>query len=171
MLSVTLAKEGIAVKQAESVTIVGEDVDLLIILTALAGYNSNIYMLKPGRGNTESKLYTPSSTNFGLTIKNNILFLHAFSGGDTTSAFFRQGKLKFVKLLEKNELLQDLVSIFREPFADPEKIAEAGKSLIVELYGTNGCKSLCDARYQCFAQTLNKANFSLASLPPTDAAA
>ena len=92
MLITRLTNEGFTVKQAtedadtlivataieestkpQSVTIVGEDVDLLIILTALSGSNTNIYMLKPGKGNLESKLYTPSSMKFGSVIKDNTL--------------------------------------------------------------------------------------------------
>ena len=47
-------------------------------------------------------------------MKENILFLHAISGCDTTSSFFRQGKLKFVKLLEKDERLQEIVKVFKK---------------------------------------------------------
>ena len=190
MLITKLVKEGFVVKQApedadmlivntainvssenESVTIVGEDVDLLVILTALAGLKTNINILKQGKGNTESKLYSPHCMKFGSTIKDNILFLHAFSGSDTTSAFFRQGKLKFLKVLEKHEELQQAASVFKEPSAEPEKLAEAGKAFILQLYGNNECESLQDLRYQCFAKSLNKSRFDLASLPPTDAAA
>ncbi|XP_054709324.1 kinesin-like protein KIF11-A [Uloborus diversus] len=39
-------------------------------------------------------------------IRENILFLHAFSGCDTTSALFRQGKKKFVKILNCTVLQQ-----------------------------------------------------------------
>ncbi len=190
MLTTRLINEGYTVKQAtedadrlivataieestmaESVTIVGEDVDLLIILTALVGSRTNIYILKPGRGNTESKLYTPTSMKYGSVIKDNILFLHAFSGSDTTSAFFRQGKLKFIRLMEKHEELKDLVAVFKEPSAESAKIAEAGKNFILHLYGHNECESLSDLRYVCYAQSLIKSKFTLASLPPTDAAA
>lgn len=123
--------------KAESVTIVGEDIDLLIILTALGGSKTNVYFLKPGKGNTESKLYTPSCMKFGSVIKDNILFLQAFSKADTTCAFFRQGKLKFISLLEKHEELQDLVAKFQEPFAEPVNIAEVGKAFFLQLFGTN----------------------------------
>ena len=64
---------------------------------------------------------------FGSVIKDNILFLHGFSGADTISAFFRQGKLKFISLLEKHEELQNLVAMFKEPFDEPANIAEEGK--------------------------------------------
>ena len=47
--------------KTQSVTIVEEDVDLLIVLTALDASNTNIYMLQPGKGNIESIVYTQSS--------------------------------------------------------------------------------------------------------------
>lgn len=185
-----LTSEGFTVKQAsedadtlivntaieesfktDSVTIVGEDVDLLVILTALAGSNNNIHFLKQGKGNTENKLYTQSSMKYGSVIKDNILFLHAFSGADTTSAFYKKGKLKFVNLLEKHEELQELAAVFKKPHADPTEIAEAGKAFILQLYGNKECKSLGDLRYQCFVKTLSRSTFTLSSLPPTDAAA
>lgn len=189
-LIIKLTSEGFTVKQANedadtlivntaleessesnSVTIVGEDVDLLVIMTALAESKHNINFLKQGKGKTENKLYTPDSMKYGSVIKSNILFLHAFSGTDTTSAFFKQGKLKFVNLLEKHEELQELVALFKKPHVDPAKIAEAGRSFIFRLYGNRECESLGDLRYQCFAKSLSKSTFTLASLPPTDAAA
>ena len=121
----------------DSVTIVGEDVDLLVILTALAGSKHNIYFLKQGKGKTKNKLYTQASMKYGSDIKDNILFLHPFSGANTTSAFFKQGKLKFVSLLKNHEELQELVAVFKKPHADPTKIVEAEKSFILKLYGGN----------------------------------
>lgn len=40
------------------------------------------------------------------------ILLHTFNICDNTSSFFRQGKIKFVNLLDKNNKLQDIVSIF-----------------------------------------------------------
>lgn len=68
-------------------------------------------------------------------IKNNILFLHAFSGADTISASFKHWKLKFGNLLEKHEELQELVAVLKKPYADPAEIAEAGKSFTLQFYG------------------------------------
>lgn len=121
MLKVKLENGGFKVKQAiedadtlivntaieasfenHPVVIVGEDVDLLVILTALTGSNPNICFLKQGKGNIDNKLYTPTSLKYSSIVRDNILFVHAFSGCDTTSAFFNQAKLKFLKLLEKS---------------------------------------------------------------------
>ena len=126
--------------KTNSVTIVGEDVDLLVILTAaLAESKHNLYLLKQGKGRAENKVYSQASLKCESEIKDNILFLHAFSGADTTSAFFRQGKLKFVSLLKKHVELQDLVAVFQNPHADPEKMVEAGKCFILKLYGSKEC--------------------------------
>jgi hypothetical protein len=48
----------------EQVVIVGEDPDLLILLTAHAPSQSNIYFLKPGKGKAANLLYTTSSFKF-----------------------------------------------------------------------------------------------------------
>ena len=137
----------------------------------MAGLETNISILKQGKGNEENKLYSPKCLTFGPPVRDNILFLHSFSGADTTSAFFRHGKLKFVKLLEKDSYLQNSVSVFKDPSADRTKIAEAGVQFIKKLYGYSITESLGDIRYQCFAKFLNKGSFSLASLPPTETAA
>lgn len=111
-----LLEAGVTVKQAEedadvlivttaiamcstfdAVFIIGEDVDLLILLTALAPAYSNIYLRKPGRGNTAERLYSAHSLKH-KEVAENILFLHAFSGCDATSALFNQGKKSFVRL-------------------------------------------------------------------------
>ena len=59
---------------SNSVTIVGEDVDLLVILTELAESKQNIFFLKQGRGKTETKLYIQASIKYESDIKDHILF-------------------------------------------------------------------------------------------------
>jgi len=98
---------------AECVIMVGEDTDLLVLLTALSPSScTNIYFLKPGKGKLDNLCYSAENFKYSKHVKDNILFLHAFSGRDTTSAFFRKGKIQFVKLLDKTKELQDIVSIF-----------------------------------------------------------
>ncbi|GBM77634.1 hypothetical protein AVEN_34459-1 [Araneus ventricosus] len=67
----------------DSVIVVGEDVDL-ILLTALST-RSNIYILKPGKGQISQQIYSTKSI-IDKTAADHILFLHAFSGYDTTCA-------------------------------------------------------------------------------------
>lgn len=61
--------------------VVGEDVDLLVLLTA--------------RTPTKSEIYSSKSLSAFAKCQNHILFLHAITGCDTTSAFFRRGKTIF----------------------------------------------------------------------------
>ncbi|KYN28694.1 hypothetical protein ALC57_01884 [Trachymyrmex cornetzi] len=86
--------------------IVSEDIDVLVILSALCPHNREVYFLKPGRGKIERSIYLstvalksyPHSKNF-------ILFLHAFSGCNTSSAFYNHGKNTFIQKFETNEEL------------------------------------------------------------------
>lgn len=45
----------------DSVTIIGEDIDLLVLLTALASSHDNIYFQKSGRGNAPCVFYSSNS--------------------------------------------------------------------------------------------------------------
>lgn len=106
-------------------------------------------------------------------ITDNILFLHAFSGCDTTSSLFNQGKLKFLSILQKHQDLHDSIQVFQDSNAEPDAIADAGERFLLALYGAkHGDNISLDAyRYQCFVRSLTKSKFNIASLPPTAAAA
>jgi hypothetical protein len=60
--------------------VVGEDVNLLVILTVRALTTQEILFLKPGKKNVDRKLYSSQSFDQHHLIRNQILFLHAFSG-------------------------------------------------------------------------------------------
>lgn len=159
-----------ASKDYDSIVIVGEDVDLLVILTALASSKHNIYFMKPSKGKIDQRIY--SSTSFQYPdIADHILFLHAFIGCDTTSTFFRQGKIKFIKLFRKNDNLQNITKIFGDPYAHPDFIDIAGQKCILALYRAKSNCFLDEFRFSCFVKSSSKVMFNLASIPPTEAAA
>lgn len=101
-----------------SVFVIGEDVDLLVLLTAKARKIPNVYLRKPGRGNKEDVFYSPQSLQYSDAVAKSILFVHAFSGCDTTSALFNQGKIRFLKTLVKNPTLTDAIQVFDDPTVD-----------------------------------------------------
>lgn len=73
--------------------IVAEDVDILVILTARARMDKEIYFLKLGKLHVASVVY--SSKSFASEYPNCaklILFAHCFTGCDGTSAFYNKGK-------------------------------------------------------------------------------
>lgn len=85
VLIITTAIE-IAKNETETpVVVVREDVDLIVLLTALTPQNNIIYFFKPGKGNIKSRFYSSDSFQGNEECKSNILFLHAFSRCDSTS--------------------------------------------------------------------------------------
>jgi hypothetical protein len=137
------------------------------MLTALAPPSNNIFFLKPGKGKLPNNIYSPRSFQHSEKVKNSLLFLHAFSGCDTTSSLYRQGKKKFVKLAVQDEKLLEINEVFMCKDAHPDIIAEAGQTFLVALYGGKNGDTLNSLRFQLFAKSLVKPTFSLASLPPT----
>ncbi|GBM25094.1 hypothetical protein AVEN_22000-1 [Araneus ventricosus] len=122
MLRVKFQKEGFVEKQAEEdadyliikcaleiekrpqyVVVFGEDIDLLVIMAASIN-SENFFFLKPGRGKAEDALYCAATLNIAPQIRDNVLFLHAFSGCDNISVLFREGKKKFINVLNCNKL-------------------------------------------------------------------
>lgn len=155
-----------------SVFVVGEDIDLLVLLTALARPLQNVYFRKPGKGKIVEKIYSPRSLKYSDVVANNILFLHAFSGCDTTSCLYNKGKVKFFNLLQKNKSLSESIQIFKDENANSEDIICAGEEFLVALYRINNDDVTLNAlRYQHFIKSIVKNKFTLASLPPTSDAA
>lgn len=97
---------------------------------------ANIYFLKPGRGKSPRLLYHPGSA-VEKSVANHMLFLHAMSGCDSTSALFNQGKVKFLKTLSKNPDLESYITKFTDPSAHPEEITVAGEKFLIVFYGGN----------------------------------
>lgn len=62
----------------ESVVIVDENIDLLIILTGIAYETQNVYFMKPGKGKSVKCLYSSTSLQ-DPTLAEHILFYHAFT--------------------------------------------------------------------------------------------
>jgi len=153
------------------VTVVGEDIDLLVILIGLCSPDiKNVFFLKPGKGKVSQTLYNPHLA-IDKTLSDHILFLHAMSGCDTTSALFNQGKLKFLKVLQKNSDLQPAIDAFKDPHAHQNEVADAGNVFLMALYGKGHETSLNDLRYRHYISSSYKNKTNIASLPPTEDAA
>lgn len=156
----------------DSVIIVGEDIDLLVILTGLAQECKNIFFSKPGKGRTAPKMYSPHCLKYNKDVADNILFLHAFTGCDTTSAMYNVGKTKFMKKLNKNDELVKAAKLFKNKNLEQNVISEAGEQLFIALYGGSNTEASIDSlRFKCFLKSSNKTKLNLSGLPPTKAAA
>lgn len=88
---------------SNEVIIVGEDTDLLVILTSLAANKDKIYLRKEIKKNQNNYLYYTQKSFIYTHLSKYILFIHAFSGSDTTSSFFNHGKKTAVEIIKKYE--------------------------------------------------------------------
>lgn len=92
-------------QQHNCVVIVGEDVDLLVIMIGRCrGVHSNIYFLKQGKGVVSQLIFSPDC-HPDRSISDNRLFLHAMWGC--------VGKMRFHQTLKKNPVLTKTIQIFR----------------------------------------------------------
>ena len=104
-----------------------------------------------------------------------LLFLHAITGCDTTSAVHCKGKRVPYKKLQQNPAIHLIMQIFYDPEASADDIAVAGEAFLLVMYGEKPEGSLDKQRYFTYLRTIAKqpvhARFNLATLPPTSAAA
>ncbi|GBM19966.1 hypothetical protein AVEN_164905-1 [Araneus ventricosus] len=103
---VLIVETAVSVKfQYNNIFVVGEGIDILLLLTGLDPMKENLYFRKCGKGRPPDMLYT--TTSFTYKFSRMILFIHAFSGCDTSSALFDHGKTEFCFFLKKNRHLEE----------------------------------------------------------------
>lgn len=154
-----------------SAVLVGEDTDLLVLLLHHRE-NEEVYMLKPGRTQAEQEVWSVKHIQESLQgFHKYLLFYHAFSGCDTTSAFFRKGKKIAWNTLKKcNETFLNSVQAFYQENASVDCLAEIGDEFVRRMYGAKDGIPLTKLRHQLYQRTIAKqaltADFDLAVLPP-----
>ncbi|GBM71817.1 hypothetical protein AVEN_260550-1 [Araneus ventricosus] len=94
-------------KIKKQVVVIGQDVDLLVLPTALTPDYMDILMLKEGK---------------------------AISDCDRISGFYEKGKLQAVQLFNHSKYLQDIPEIFNNPKSTYTEIERAGERFIIALY-------------------------------------
>ncbi|GBM87949.1 hypothetical protein AVEN_195186-1 [Araneus ventricosus] len=169
LLSVKLESEGFLVKQAtedaahlivtiaivaaeehKCAVLLEEDIDLLIVLTGhQKSPPANISFLKPGKGTHRTTSSLLVVLNIPQCMKNALIFLRTFSGCDTTSSFYRQGKKKFIL---RNEGLLQIIQVYMRKQAQLNSIIDAEQRLLVALYGGIIDDSLDGLRFQLFTK-------------------
>ena len=101
-----------------------------------------------------------------------IQFLHAWSGCDSVSAIYGQGKRKIIKYFNSSVQFKNVCSIFRNDRADKNDLEKAGNQLMTILYGGNAQSSLNSLRYNKYMSQVATTTSHLRPemLPPTEAA-
>ncbi|CAG2195139.1 unnamed protein product [Mytilus edulis] len=158
-------------------TVIGEDTDLLILLCYHSKDAINkIYFKSEAKQNTHKiKIWdiTETRRKIGPLVCNILPFIHAFSGCDTTSRIFGQGKGTVFKKISTNIKLQDHAAVFCQE-SNVESIHKAGEQIFVALYGgLLDVETLDMLRYRIFASKVCVGNIyvQVHTLPPTSDAA
>ena len=159
--------------QGIEATVVADDTDVLVLLM----YHwqkemADVYFLSEMK--TQKKLWNMRviSTKIGEVISSHILFIHAWSGCDTTSATFGQGKTTLLKKIKGSQEMQRISLLISDLNATQEEIGCAGIQLFIHLYGGKQTDSLNTLRYVKFMEMVSCGKLlEPERLPPTERAA
>ena len=158
--------------------LVADDTDILILLCYHWESAERRLFLKPEpRYGTKKQprcwdISVVKST-LGSGVCNNILFVHAFLGCDTTSYVHGFGKSTALKLIRNNKDFEDQAKIFANPNSAKVDVIKAGERALVCLYKGKLDDNLDFLRLQRYQQKISRRTTFVKPevLPPTSGAA
>ena len=153
------------------VDVVCKDVDVMISILDRMPPGDSITLIRPQPGGLEPKCIDIGKLQASLgVLKDVIIFAHAFTGTDTTSAAYRRGKAQACNLLSLEPDFRADITIFYNKNASQEEIAAAGERFFLAWYGAEKFSSLNTARFFKFKQMIAKQSvdkvMNLSTLPP-----
>ena len=133
---VEIVKAAVATSFYKTTCLIGEDTDLEVLLLHHASSNGKkIYFSSDKGGPTTVLDIKVIKKVLGNDICFNLLFLHAFTGCDTTSWIFGVGKKSVLQKFIKNEAtLNSCAKVFSSPNQDAGVIVESGCKAMVALF-------------------------------------
>ena len=158
------------------VTVVADDTDIFVLLLYFWNSEMEGIVLKHEKRGIHGlgKLIDIAQIARDLdnTIRDNLLFIHAFTGCDTTSAIHGKGKQSIFKLVKQSEKVRRCCKIFKNENASRRQIGEAGVSVFIELYGGKPGDTLGRLRYSHFSKMASTSTkLAPEKLPPTEGTA
>ncbi|KAJ8882390.1 hypothetical protein PR048_014197 [Dryococelus australis] len=114
-----------------NVTVVASDTDIAVMLLARATDDMQLRVLSPGIGES----------------KDCVLFCHAVTGCDTTSAFFGNSKKKAWKFLPRSDM-RNVTIVFSSPESTKQEVCAAGETFYIALYGGINVESLDELKWK-----------------------
>ena len=165
-----------AVNRSESVTVYSDDTDVLCLLIHHfdPSLNKEIFLCNmTKRTNQARECFSIRSLIEDMDVNNlrYLLFAHAFTGCDTTSAIHRFGKLSIFKKLTSAQVSQ-IANEFYESEKLPEDIGDITIRLFEFLYSSSG-QNLHQIRKKKYQEMVmsNRSKIDPSSLPPSPRAA
>ena len=154
-----------------SCTLIGEDTDLLLLLLYYADCKNETLIFRSDKKNCHNVYDIHAMTELGLKVCHYLLFIHAFTGSDTTSRIFNVGKQTvFGKL--KDPTIINAAKNFTTPGLDKNLICEHGLKAMVIVCGGKLNVDLMQLRYNVLVNKILAAKkfVSPERLPPTESA-
>lgn len=162
-------------RNGQSVVVVAEDTDIFIML--LYHWESDmadIHLRKEGRRSKIGQIYSMKEA-FGKVpeiVRKHSLFIHAWSGCDTTSATYGHGKSHLMKQLTKSTDVQNLSTMISMRESTTTEVGNAGIRLFLILYSGSTKDTLATLRYARYMAMMARSNtVEPKRLPPTERAA
>lgn len=164
----------------KNVITVADDTDIFILLISLSQnnkYDTKLYMLHSGSAKTPNKYLDilKIANTLPHYVLNNLLFIHSFTGCDTTSYPYKMGKKRIFKVLQTNLQLSEDILIFNCSTTSKTDLCNVGERIFLHFYSNPVADNLNEERYHCYKKIISKqglgSNFDLSYLPPTKEAA
>ena len=142
------------------------DIDMPIIL--LANEDPNLHILIENGVGKGKKLLDLTQCELSPEQKQALLGLHAFTGNDYVSSFFRRGKSLCWKLIQENAEFLEIFSELGQASDASENLIAGLEKFVCSLYGEKRLTSVDDARRKIFWKnfTRDEKITDLSSLPP-----
>ena len=172
---VQIVKAAVLSSLTRSTTLIGEDTDLLILLLHyMQQANKDLYF-RSDKANCD-KLYHINELKIvlGEELCSQLLFLHAYTGCDTTSRIFGVGKKSsvFHKLVKGDATLKYCANSFPLPKQTAASIVIKGCQAMAVIFGDTRTDSLSSLRYNVLGKkVVSSQSFVIPErLPPTESA-
>ena len=134
--------------EESEVNVVADDTDVHVLLMYHWKQNmASIYFLSEAGKNLNIWRISDLVGQAGPIVTLYLLFLHAWSGCDTTSAAFGQGKIGLMKKLKLSKDVQAIAELMIDRNATVEQVGEVGVRLFVIVFGGKQSDSLNTLRY------------------------
>jgi len=170
-----IVQAAIAASENHTTTLVGEDTDLLILLLYHMDSRKKTIYFRSDKRSKDQRVYNINTLKecLGQQLCSQLLFIHAFTGCDTTSRIFGMGKRTlFQKATKGDKELESLALAFTKPGQSVDAIEEYGKQSMVLLYAGKQSDSLASLRYSVLKKKVVSVSSFVAParLPPTASA-
>ena len=174
---VDIAKATVERSRHCTTTLIGKDTDLLILLLHYSSTeNENTYFRSDAnKQSKECKVYNINLIKeiLGADVCTKLMFVHAYSGCDSTSRIFGIGKKAvFHKLLKSDPVMNSCASTFILGNNSSDDISDLGEGLMISLFGGKPDDTLLSLRLVAFSKKVAsaKAFVTPERLPPTSPA-